>query len=129
MTSGSILASSTGATAAELAGHAPEESPVRTAPLSPLRADSSCCNFLNWRCDLQPQAAAGPLQEQLLAHGYVLRCNHSGLRVFRHPAGHEVAWVPASGRVQIRVHLTFSPEQRRAAADTVYEDLRRSLTP
>ena len=91
--------------------------------LSSLGRDSSCCQDLNWRCDVSPRADAEGLQESLLSAGYHLRCNHPALRVFRFGTEHELAWVVSSGRIQIRVGLDIPQDQRCEAAQGIYQRL------
>ncbi len=90
------------------------------ASLSSLEADSSCCRGLNWRCDLSPPLAAEPLESNLAEEGYVSRCRHPALRVLRHAAGHEIAWVLTTGRIQIRIPTSVEKPERRREAEAIH---------
>ncbi len=100
---------------------------MSASPLTSLELDHSCCNFLNWRCDLNTRPAVEPWGEALQELGYRWRCRAAGLNLWRHRDGHEVVWVVYTGRIQIRVDLGLAEELREAAARSVFADLQASL--
>jgi len=95
------------------------------AGLSELVRDSGCCQDLNWRCEVPsgvlPETLEGPLE----VWGFAARCRHPGLWVFRHPEGHELAWVVASGRLQIRIGIHIPRPERGALAQEFHHHLAR----
>ncbi len=97
--------------------------------LTPLEADPGCCNHLNWRCGSLNAVSAEALERNLTVHGYQLRCRHSGLWLLRHSDGHEIAWVRAHNRFQLRVPIALPPRERAQAAQIMYRQLSHSLTP
>lgn len=88
-----------------------------------LTRDSGCCRSLNWRCDLQPGIDAQRLEAVFVDLGYTSRCRHPSLKVFRHPEGHELAWVVTTGRVQLRVAMIVEEELRASTARQLYQDM------
>ena len=88
-----------------------------------LTRDSGCCRSLNWRCDLAVGIAGDRVERQLVQHGYVSRCRHANFKVFRHPEGHEMAWVLSTGRVQIRVYPTIEEARRPQVAKSLHGEL------
>ncbi|MCB1056148.1 MAG: hypothetical protein KDD11_11665 [Acidobacteria bacterium] len=99
-----------------------------SSSLSALERDSGCCRDLNWRCQLGPEIRPEALERRLVAAGYDSRCRHPALRVLRHPSGHELAWVLASGRVQIRIPLGVDVDHRPAAARRIHAALGELLS-
>ena len=99
------------------------------AAVGPLTPESSCCRDLNWRCDLQAEADPGLVEEFLTGQGYLVRCRHPALRVFRHPRGLEIAWVLTTNRVQIRVPVHVAREERPAVAQDVYSEFCKLFAP
>ncbi len=95
--------------------------------MTPLRPDSACCRQLNWRTDLPRDLDPARFEALLAARGWTRRCRHPALKVLRHAEGHEVAWVPASGRVQLRVHVTVAEPERRSRALEIHAGLERCL--
>lgn len=95
--------------------------------LPALRLDSACCRRLNWRTDLPPGLPAETLETPLVAKGWTPRCRHPALRVLRHPEGHEIAWVLPTGRIQLRVDLSISKDERANVARALWEELRSYL--
>lgn len=99
-------------------------SALRPFWISELRRDSGCCRSLNWRCDLEPGAVdADKVETVFVEHGYASRCRHPALKVFRHPAGHELAWVVTTGRLQLRVAMAVEEAVRESAAKQLYQEL------
>lgn len=95
--------------------------------MTPLELDASCCNRTNWRADLPPETDAELIEMLLVEKGYQSRCRHPALKVFRHPRGHEVAWVTTSGRLQIRVDVGVAQADRKSCAESLYQDLAACL--
>ncbi len=95
--------------------------------MTPLRPDSACCRQLNWRSDLPVSIDAVALETLLSERGWTHRCRYPALKVLRHAQGHEAAWVVASGRLQLRVHVTVEESQRRARATELYEGFQDCL--
>lgn len=96
--------------------------------ISELRREVGCSGNLNWRCqvacELNPEVLEEPIQEA----GWSSKCHHPSLRVFRHSSGHEVAWVLATGRIQIRVSIATAKNQRKREAAKIYRTLCQFLT-
>lgn len=92
-------------------------------PVTRLRRDSGCARLLNWRCDLPCGIDAGALERVFEASGYRSMSKHPALKVFRHPEGHDLAWVVTTGRVQIRVALAIEPPKREQVAHDLYMNL------
>ncbi len=95
--------------------------------MTPLILDSACCRQLNWRTDLPVDIDAAGLEGLLAEQGWTNRCRFPALKVLRHAQGHEAAWVVASGRVQLRVHITVEEPDRRARALELYAGFRDCL--
>ena len=91
--------------------------------MTPLRLDTACCLLANWRTDLPRDLDSSSFEGQLILDGWRSRSRHPALRVLRHPEGHEMAWVLATGRVQIRVDLTVPENKRGRQALALYRDL------
>ena len=91
--------------------------------MTPLRLDSACCQLANWRTDFSDRLDPAGFEQQMLAAGWTSRCQHPALKVFRHPVGHEVAWVVTTGRVQIRIDFEVPESSRRQQAAELYEQL------
>lgn len=96
--------------------------------MTPLRPDSACCRQLNWRTDLPPEIDPEGLEALLAEQGWSNRCHHPGLKVLSHEHGHEAAWVMASGRVQLRIHVTVEESERHDRALEIYGDFQDCLT-
>jgi hypothetical protein len=103
--------------------------PTNDAPSFPLRRETGCCRDLRWRFDLPPQGDPGPVEACWTTAGYAARCRLPNLRVLRHGEGHELAWVPASGRVELRVPLHVERERRESAARALHAELLALLPP
>ena len=101
--------------------------PGASVPLSELSRDSACCRDLNWRCDLTSEVSPEALAASLGEQGWVVRCRHVNLKVFRHAQGHEIAWVTSTGRVQIRVAFEIEREERPGLAVEIFEMLSLAL--
>ncbi len=101
----------------------PLRSPPSVVHVTQLSRDSGCTRSLNWRCDLPMGFEAGALESDFVKRGYRSRSQHPALKVFRHPEGHELAWVVTTGRVQIRVAVAVDVTEREEAARDLYGDL------
>lgn len=88
--------------------------------MTPLRPDSACCRQLNWRVDVPANIDPARFETLLAEQGWTNRCHHPALRVLSHAQGHEVAWVLASGRMQLRIHVTVDEARRRDRALELY---------
>ncbi len=91
--------------------------------MTALTLDSACCHQLNWRTDLPVGLDPAGLEGLLAEEGWKARSRHPALKVLRHAAGHEVAWVVTTGRVQIRVDLGVPRGERRGRARAVHRTL------
>ena len=93
--------------------------------MGPLRPDTACCRQLNWRTDLDPEDLFSPdgLEDEILQSGWCRRSRHAALKVFRHPEGHEIAWVVTTGRIQIRVDLAVPKAHRSDRAHQIFDRL------
>jgi len=99
-----------------------------------LRREISCIRALAWRTDLPIATDWVALGHALEGAGLVRRAPLGRLERFLAAAGDEVAILPASGRVQLRVHYTVPEHERRFAAerlfrlviDALFHALRRS---
>lgn len=86
-----------------------------------LSREVSCIRSLAWRCDL-PIATDWPrLIAALIAGGLAPRTAVRGLYRLGNDTGDEILLVPASGRVQIRVHYTIPEHERRFAAERLFQ--------
>ena len=97
------------------------------AGLTPLEPEHGCCDGLNWRCSTVGPLTADAFEHRTVATGFESRCRHPWLTLIRDEMGNEVAWVPATGRVQLRVHLTVERETRSEIARALYERLRKAV--
>lgn len=86
-----------------------------------LSREVSCIRSLAWRCDLPVTTPWPRLIEALVAGGLHPLTAVRGLYRLGNDAGDEVLLVPASGRVQIRVHYTIPEHERRFAAERVFQ--------
>lgn len=101
----------------------------RDIGLGPLRVDSGCCNRLNWRCDVSGVVSTAAVGDRLTVDGFRTVARHPALHLFRHPAGHELAWVTTTGRMQIRVDLAVPGDQREAIARSLYRSICTAFEP
>ena len=89
--------------------------------ISPLAPDVGCFAELHWRCDLEVPAPA--LRPALASCGWTSRTRHPLLEVFHHPDGSEISWVPATGRLRLRVHYLLPVEERAGRAQQRYREI------
>jgi len=85
--------------------------------------EHGCCGGLNWRVDLPAEADPALVAHRLVRMGYTARCEMPSLKVVRHPDGHEIAIVPRSGRVQLRVYMLTPVADRERVATELAADL------
>lgn len=110
--------------------HASRNAPTPpTAPftVSELRRDVGCSGNLNWRCELPPNPDPGDIEKRITNGVWTSRCSHPTFRVFRHPDGHEIAWVLSTGRIQIRVSIAVEKRRRKEVATEIYRNLTEYL--
>jgi hypothetical protein len=88
--------------------------------VTPLKRDVGCGNSLNWRCDLRCRPVVSSAETLFVEAGYRSLSALPALKVFRHPGGHEIAWVVRTGRVQIRISSVVAVSEREKAASEMY---------
>ncbi len=88
-----------------------------------LTREVTCIRSLAWRCDLPAELPWERLKNELLASGLSPLSAVRGLVRFANPGGDELVLVPASGRVQLRVHYTVPEHERRFAAERLFQIL------
>ncbi len=89
--------------------------------------EPGCCGQLNWRLDLPVDSDFDRLRQQLESVGYRAACRHSFLVVLRHREGHEIAIVPRTGRVQLRVDRLTAEGERATVAAGIAGDLATAM--
>ncbi len=90
--------------------------------VSDLRRDSTCRRNLLWRCDLRYPVAIEALESAMAKQQYHPVKSPSVLVQWRHQTDdHVVLYVPATGRVQLRLGGFTPHEVRVAAATEVFE--------
>jgi hypothetical protein len=92
-----------------------------------LTRDLGCSQSLNWRSDLPPGSDCDVLVKILSEKGFALAPSPSMLRLIRSKEGHEILFVPRTGRVQIRVHYLTPEQGRRLVAERLFVLLVRSI--
>lgn len=80
----------------------------------PLSRDPGCLGQLGWRTELPLGLDLTRFAEALGNKGFQSRVCHPTLCLFRNAEGHELVFVPATGRVGIRLHHG-TPEAHRVA--------------
>jgi len=85
-----------------------------------LSRDFGCFRSLNWRCDLPTGSDCDVIVAALVKRGFEAVRPSGVLRLLRDATGHEVVLVPATGRVQIRVHYLTPEEERRFTAERIF---------
>lgn len=93
--------------------------PDKKSPPLNLRLERSCIDNLLWRCDLPPEVDLDELADALRDAGCVRRGESSVLPlwVYFTPEEHRILIVPATRRVQLRVHYQ-TPKATRVEAAT-----------
>lgn len=104
--------------------------------LAPLRRDFCCRKNMLWATSLSTEFASEPFIEALERRGFRSVQDGpriGGLAIFEHgETGHRVVYVARTGRMQIRLDPLTSHDDRAAAAEYLYEQLRgasHDLTP
>lgn len=92
-----------------------------------LAREVTCIRSMAWRCDLPTGLNWAALVEQLQTFGLQPAQAVRGLHRVVNERGDEVIIVAASGRVQLRVHYTVPEDQRRFAAERLFQYLVYSL--
>ena len=86
-----------------------------------LTREVSCIRSLAWRCDLPNTTDWRALAAALEAAG-LSPCAPVGTMLrFSSPTQDELALVPITGRVQLRVHYTVPEHERRFAAERLFQ--------
>lgn len=98
----------------------PDEIPPRTDPRWPgleLKPDPSCSRRLNWRVHLPDGPTLDVLVQRLLDGGVFCdpRC-HLGTWLLESLHGHQCVMVPATRRIQLRIHPTMEHAHRAETA-------------
>lgn len=88
-----------------------------------LTREVTCIRSLAWRCDLPVQIGWERLKEELLRSELKESPTVRGLIRLLNQGGDELVLVPASGRVQLRVHYTVPESERRFAAERLFQML------
>ncbi len=88
-----------------------------------LTREATCIRSLAWRCDLPVQLSWARLQDELVVSGLVSRPTVRGLVRYANVTQDELVLVPASGRVQLRVHYTVPEQERRFVAEMLFQTL------
>jgi hypothetical protein len=81
-----------------------------------LEREHACFELLNWRCTLDAPPPAAVMRERMLAAGWRLLERVPTLLELFDAAGHRVAVVVTTGRIQIRVNPDTPEEKRPEAA-------------
>lgn len=93
---------------------------VRLPDAPSLHREVTCVRSLAWRVDLALFDRWDALVAELCARGMSRAAAIPGLLRTVTGEGHEMVFVPRSGRVQIRVHYTVPEEDRRRTAERLY---------
>jgi len=105
--------------------------PAPTATPAPvslaLTREVSCIRSLAWRTDLPAATDWRALGAALEARGLVRRPPVGAMLRFASAAGDELAAIPATGRIQLRVHYTVPEHERRFAAERLFQLLVHAL--
>ena len=92
-----------------------------------LRRERSCIDDLLWRCDLPEEIDPETLATALEERGWCRRGESSSLPlwVYSTPEEHRILIVPATRRLQLRIHYGL-PKPRRAGEAKRLADLLRA---
>jgi hypothetical protein len=94
-----------------------------------LEREQYCFELLNWRCTLDAPPPAQAVLERMLAAGWRQVQRIPTLLELFDAAGHRVAVVTTTGRIQIRVNPDTPEEERAAAALGVARAMVSALRP
>lgn len=92
-----------------------------------LSREVTCIRSLAWRTDLPAAIDWSALGAALEAAGLVRRPPVGTMQRFVTATGDELALIPATGRVQLRVHYTVPEHERRFAAERLFQLLVHAL--
>ena len=93
-----------------------------------IERDHACFRDLSWRCELRDEVLAlSGIIARLKSRGFVERDRGESLIQLTHEAGHSLTIVPATRRVQLRVHYATSPERRVEAALSLAAELETAI--
>lgn len=81
----------------------------------------ACIRSLAWRTDLPTSVDWAALGAALEAAGLVRLAPVGRMQRFGAATGAEIALVPATGRVQLRVHYSIPEHDRRFAAERLFQ--------
>lgn len=99
-----------------------------TEPPLRLSLDHSCRRLLAWRGQLERGAQGEALESAFATEGFGLVDPQPGFVVFEESrTKHRVLVVPATGRLQVRLHYTTPEDQRPLEAARIGEALGRAL--
>src|SRR5215468_6035719 len=101
----------------------PGPAPLRLA----LTREVTCIRSLAWRTDLPTALDWQRLGAALEAAGLVRRPPVGAMQRFATARGDELSLIPATGRVQFRVHYTIAEHERRFAAERLFQLLVHAL--
>lgn len=96
----------------------PGDRPARTGLA--LTREVSCIRALAWRTDLPIATDWCALDAALEASGLVRIAPVGAMQRFGSASRDEIAVIPATGRVQFRVHYTVPEHDRRFAAERLF---------
>jgi hypothetical protein len=86
-----------------------------------LSREVACIRSLAWRTDLPTRVDWGALGAALEAAGLVRLAPVGTMQRFGSAAGDQIALVPVTGRVQLRVHYSIPEHDRRFAAERLFQ--------
>ena len=92
-----------------------------------LTREVTCIRSLAWRTDLSTAVDWQRLSAALEAGGLVRRPPVGAMQRFATARGDELSLIPATGRVQFRVHYTVPEHERRFAAERLFQLLVHAL--
>lgn len=87
--------------------------------------EHGCCDLTLWRADTRDGLTVAAVEAGFAAQGYKQALRHPNLALFSHPDGHQVAWVVATGRLQIRLPLQIARGARPERASVIFDRLCR----
>ena len=86
-----------------------------------LSREIACIRSLAWRTDLPTTVDWGALGAALEASGLVRLAPVGKMQRFGSATGGEIALIPVTGRVQLRVHYSVPEHGRRFAAERLFQ--------
>ncbi|HRC87481.1 MAG TPA: hypothetical protein PK413_17925 [Thermoanaerobaculia bacterium] len=94
-----------------------------------LKPDGACCARLNWRLLLPAEVAEEQLAAAFEGSGFVARCQRPEIWVFRRVRDRaELAYVPRTRRLQLRIDITVPEAERPGAAMSLASELAANLS-